>query len=132
MDLELLQEIFGIRMMKVFLLGELMPETIPLTTTEEVQDFITENQLKETLQRMLDHIPSQIPLLRGIHVFLQEPYDLGGGPCVIIDVQRDRLTAEYDEVEWNWRMWVSENFTPEESQHFCLLTNYGFGPTHAR
>ncbi len=108
-----------------------MTQTMPLTITTEAQDYITENGLQAPFEQMLDHIPLRIPLVRGIHVFLQPPYD-AGEPSVILDVKRDRLTKEYDGVEWNWRRWVLDNFPPEEWTHFCLLTNYGHGPDHER
>ncbi len=84
--------------------------------------FVAENGLQAPLQKMLDHIPLHMPLVRAIHIFLQPPYDMDE-PSVILDVKRDRPTGEYDGVEWNWGRWVGQNFPPEEWQHFCLLSN---------
>jgi hypothetical protein len=112
--------------MTLLLFGGNMPETMPLTITPEAQDFIAENGLQAPLQKMLDEIPSRIPLVRGVRIFLQDPYDLGGGPSVILDVKRDEPKPYvYEGVEWNWNRWVVENFPPEEFHHFCLICNFG-------
>jgi hypothetical protein len=99
--------------------------TVPLTITQEAADFIAEEGLQAVLQKFLDNIPNHIPNLHAISVFLQPPYDTGGGPCVILDVKRDIPPIAYDPTEWNWRRWVAENIPPEEFEHFCLLSNFG-------
>lgn len=103
-----------------------MTPTLPCSITSQAAAYVAKIGMQAPLQKMLDNIPLRIPNVRAIQVYLQEPYDLGGGPSVILDVARDRPDAAYDDTEWRWQRWVAETFPPEEFQHFCILSNQGF------
>ena len=105
-------------------------ETIPLTITPEAAAHVAELGLREPFEQMLEHARQTIPGLRSLEVNLQPPYDIGGGECVIIDAYVTPPTGTNDprEREFNW--WKSSTYSPEVSQHFCLLTT--FQDCHAR
>jgi hypothetical protein len=86
-----------------------MTAALPLSITHEAADFIAEQGLQTALQNLLENIPQHIPNLH-----------LGGGPCVILDVNRDTSAGEFDSAEPNGYRWVAENLSAEESQYFCL------------
>jgi hypothetical protein len=104
-----------------------MALTLPLTISPEAREYVARVGMQGPLQKMLDNIPARMSNVRAIQVLLQDSYDLGGGPCVILDVTRDRPDVEYDDTDWNWRRWVAETFPPDELQHFCLVSNHGAG-----
>ncbi len=104
-----------------------MPATIPLTVTQEAADFISEQGVNATYQRMLDNIPLRIPGTLAITVNLQPPFDSDGGSRVIFDVGRIETDPASDRAEENWQRWVIETFPAEQFQHFCLLSHFGIG-----
>lgn len=101
-----------------------MTITMPLAITPEAAGHIAKMGLQEPFQRMLENIPKRISGVHAIAVSLQDPYDLGGGPRVVIDVTRPHPHLDYDPTEENWERWIIENFPPKVFSHFCLLTIY--------
>ena len=104
--------------------------TIPCRVTAKAEAYVAELGLQDAFAQMLAHTQGVVPGLRAIEVTLQPPYDLGGGPCVIIDATMDDPHLSYDPTMMEWAHWKSRQFPPEVGQHFCFFANYGF--SHAR
>ncbi len=85
--------------------------------------------MQRPFQQMLDHALQTIPGLQSLQVALQPPYDVGGGPCVLIEGIRDNPHRNDDPVDREFAFWQARQFPPEVFQHFTLLTYYG--PNHA-
>jgi len=98
--------------------------SLPLTITDDAAAYIAERGIKEPFQRMLDNIPRRIPFVHAVSVSLQEPYDLGGDPRVVLDVSRDHPGSLDDPAERQWIEWVVKSFTADDFQHFALLSSY--------
>src|SRR5437870_3285231 len=101
-----------------------MLETIPLSITPDAAQYIGNMGLQEPYRKIVDGIPLRVPGVHAIAVSLQQPYELGGGPRIILDVTRDSATAGSDPTEQNWARWLIETWPPEIWGNFCLLTNY--------
>jgi hypothetical protein len=99
--------------------------TVPLTISKEAEARVAELGMEEPFRQMLDHIQQTVPGLRAISVVLQEPYDMGGGPCVIFDVTMADPKIGNDSTEMDFGRWKHETFSPEVNQHFVLLRVYG-------
>lgn len=99
-------------------------EAIPLTITPEAAAYVVELGLQEPFEQMLGQV-RQVPGLRSLRVWLQPPYDLGGGPSVIMEGVRDDPRLADDPVDRDFADWQSKQFPPDVFQHFTLLTYYG-------
>ncbi len=99
--------------------------TVPLTVTPDAAAHIAELGMQGQFEEMLDHSRRVIPGLRALEVSLQDPYDLGGGPCVIIDALRDCPREGDDPTQREWGFWQVRTFPPQVCENFCLLCVYG-------
>ncbi len=104
---------------------------VPCRVTAEAEARVAELGLQEQFAEMLEHTRQAVPGLQAIEVFLQPPYDMGEEPCVLIEATMEDRHLDYDPTVREWAHWKSSRFPPEVGQHFTLLANYGFGPTHA-
>jgi hypothetical protein len=99
--------------------------TIPVTVTPEASDYVDELGMRGQFEQMIEHTRRTMAGLRAIHVTLQPPYDLGGGPCVLIEATTDDPHLEYDPSQGEWARWQVGAFPPEVNQHFVLLVVHG-------
>jgi hypothetical protein len=104
--------------------------TIPLTVTPDAAAYVAELGMQEPFEQMIEHTRHTMAGLRAIRVTLQPPYDLGGGPCVLIEATTDDPHLDDDPSQREWGFWKGETFPPEVGQHFVLLVVHG--PAHAR
>src|SRR5262249_27252432 len=103
--------------------------TVLLTVTPDAAAYVAELGMQEPFDQMLEHTRQTMAGLRAIRVTLQPPYDLGGGPCVLIEATTDDPRLGDDPSEREWARWQVGAFSPEVNQHFVLLVVYG--PDHA-
>jgi hypothetical protein len=99
-------------------------DTIPITIHPDAEAFVAELGLQGPFRRMVEHMRHHVPELRSIEVTLAEPYDLGGGPRVIIEALRSYPGKEYDPTHRQLIRWQVDTFPPEVFQHFCLDVSY--------
>lgn len=98
---------------------------VPCRVSAEAEAYVAELGLQDALAEMLEHARQAIPDLQAIEVNLQPPYDMGGGPCVLIELTvPERPVEEYPDY-LQLAHWKSSRFPPEVSQHFTFLVNYG-------
>lgn len=105
---------------------------VPCRVTDEAEAYVVELGLQEQFAEMLEHTRQTVPGLKAIEVNLEPSYDLGWGPCVLIEATMDDPHLDDDPTIREWAHWKSSHFSPEVSQHFTFLANYGFGLPHAR
>jgi hypothetical protein len=99
--------------------------TIPVTIAPDVTAYVADLGLEQPFQQMLAHIQQEVLGLRAIAVSVQPPYDLGGDPCVILDVTTQTPPPDNDQTEQDFVRWQVENFAPEVYQYFTMLLTYG-------
>jgi hypothetical protein len=100
------------------------PTTAPLKIAPDAAAYVAELGMQPQFEQMLEHARQTIPGLRALDVTLQPPYDLGGGPCVVIDVTSDDPRTADHPTEREFGYWQIETFPPEVNQHFTLLLTY--------
>jgi hypothetical protein len=111
--------------------ADIAPEHLMSTTTAittliapEATTYVAELGLQPQFEQMLEHTRRTVPGLRSIAVELQPPYDVGGGPCVLIEATREDPHLEDDPTGRRWDQWQIATFPPEVFQHFVLIVLY--------
>ena len=105
--------------------------TIPVTISPEAEQLAAELGMRSEMDLMIEHIGTSIPGVLELEVFLQPPYDAGGGDQIILYAKCDLARIEQSGwSSWDYRDWKIETFPPEVCQHFTLL--YYFGEDDAR
>ena len=104
---------------------------VPCQVSAEAEAYVAELRLQEPFAEMLEHTRQTVPGLQAIEVSLEPPYDLGGGPCVLIMAARADPHLSDDPTDREWGFWRLTHFPPEIFQHFCFLSYYSIEPDHA-
>jgi hypothetical protein len=100
-----------------------MPDTtaVPLTITPEATARIAELGMQAEFEQMLEHTRQTVAGLRALRVSLQEPYDLGGGPVVIIDATVEEQHSADDPTGSKWGLWLIRTYPPQVCENFFLF-----------
>jgi hypothetical protein len=100
--------------------------TIPVTITPEAAQHVAQLGMQAELERMLQHTLQTVSGLQSINVVLDEPYDTGDEPAVVIEVWRDPAChSSEDRTQWELGCWQADSFSPDVCRHFTLLLGYG-------
>lgn len=98
---------------------------VPCRVSPEAEAYVAELGLQTEFAEMLEHARQAVPGLKAIEVNLQPPYDLGGGPCVLIEPTVPEPSPDEYPIDLQLQHWKSSRFPPEVSQHFTFLATYG-------
>jgi hypothetical protein len=97
---------------------------VPVTLTPEATARVAELGMRSQLDQMLEHTRQSIPDLLSIEVKLDEPYNPGDTPRVIIEARRAGRLLLPDRTEWDWGGWKVSTFPPEVAEQFLMITGH--------
>jgi hypothetical protein len=99
--------------------------TVPLIVTPEAGARIAELGMQREFDAMIEHTRQAVPYLRSIEVTLEEPYDTGDEPGIVIWATVDNPHPLADTSETQWSNWKVSTFSPDVCRHFVMLVVYG-------
>jgi hypothetical protein len=99
--------------------------TVPLTVTPEAAAHIAQLGMQREFDLMIERTRQTVPYLRSIAVTLEEPYDTGDEPGIVIGAAVDNPHPLEDSSRRQWGRWKIETFPPDVCRHFVMLVVYG-------
>ena len=99
--------------------------TIPVTVTPEAEARVAQLGFRREFETMLEHTKEAVNGLRSIAVSLEDRYDLGDDPMVLISAEVPGPGSVDDPTETLWGRWVITTFPPEVLEHFCFMEVFG-------
>jgi len=97
---------------------EAMP--VPVMISPEAAARVAELGMQREFQQMLEHMRQTVPDLCAIEVTLDEPYEMGDEPRVILEAVKRGPYVDTDRTEWNWSYWKVGTFSPDVFRHFVM------------
>jgi hypothetical protein len=101
------------------------PTTVPLTVTPEAAAHIAQLGMQRECDLMIEHTRQTVPYLRSIAVTLEEPYDTGDEPGIVIWSTVDHPHPLEDPSETQWSNWKVTTFSPDICRHIVMLVIHG-------
>jgi hypothetical protein len=99
--------------------------TVPLSATPEAAAHIAKLGMQREFDLMIEHARQTAPSLRSIAVTLEDRYDLGGEPVIVIESTVDSPLPQGDSFEWQCGGWQVRVFPADVCRHFVMLAVYG-------
>jgi hypothetical protein len=99
--------------------------TIPVRVSPEAEARVAQLGVRRELEIMLEHTKEVVPGLRSITVSLEDRYDHGDEPVLLISAEVPGPGSVDDPTQRLWDRWVIETFPPEVLEHFCFMEVFG-------
>jgi hypothetical protein len=103
--------------------------TVPVTVTPEAAARLAELGFQSQAERMIDYARQNLPDLVRIEVVLNERYDMGGEPGVVINAWSRGTFDPNEPFDWSLTRWMTRQFPPEVLEHLHL--SHLLGADHA-
>ena len=103
--------------------------TVLVTVTAEATSFVYEHGYDHVLEQMLEHTKQEVPGLCSITVKKEIDYT-GEGLGLTLEAHRLPVTDPMtDTTDRDWASWKRQNFPPEITEQFCLMSFYSVRQT---
>jgi hypothetical protein len=99
--------------------------TVPFTVTPEAAERIAELGMQREFDLMIEHTRQTVPYLRSITVTLEDRYELGDEPVLVIESTVDHPQPLEDPSETHWGGWKVDTFQPDVCRHFIMCVVHG-------
>src|SRR3954447_14339914 len=101
--------------------------TIPVRVSPEAEARVAHLGVRRALETMIEHTKEAVPGLRSITVTLEDRYDCGDEPVLLISAEVPDLGPVDYPSQRQWDQWVIETFPPEVLEHFCFMLAFRTG-----
>ncbi len=103
-----------------------MNTTIPVTARVEVLAWVETLGMKDEYEQMIGHTLRTVPRLKSVEVVLEDPYEMGDVPRVVLETTLEGPPRDEDyRISRDWGSWKIDTFPPEVCQHFLMMIHYG-------
>jgi hypothetical protein len=98
-----------------------------ISVARDAAEQVAQLGIQPEFEAMLDHTWQTIPGLRSISVSLDDGFEQGTHPTVLILAELIEPGRGDHSLEVQWDEWAVATFPADVNRHFCMMATYGTG-----